>query len=82
MAHVPYASVVRILMYAMVYTRPKIYHVVGVLRRYLWTSGKEIWIVVKREFRYFCGTKDYAMCYQGKPRDDSEVYVHGFFDGF
>jgi hypothetical protein len=27
-----------------------------------------------------CGTKDYVICYQGKPRGDIEIYVHGFLD--
>jgi hypothetical protein len=67
-------------MYAMVCTRPDIAHAVGVLSRYMSTPGKEHWIVVKRVFRYLCGTKEYVICYQGKPEDDSEVNVHGFVD--
>jgi tagatose-1,6-bisphosphate aldolase len=35
MSHVPYASAVGSLMYAMVCTRPNIAHAVGVLRRYM-----------------------------------------------
>ena len=35
MSHVPYASAVGSLMYAMVYTRPDIAHVVGVLSRFM-----------------------------------------------
>jgi hypothetical protein len=81
MAHVPYASVVGSLMYAMVCTRPDISHAVGVLRRYMSTPGKEHWTTVKRVFRYLCGTKDYAICYQGKPGGDSgKLDVHGFVD--
>jgi len=41
MANVPYASTVRILMYAMVGTRPDITHAVGVLRRYMSKPGRE-----------------------------------------
>jgi hypothetical protein len=78
MEHVPYASDVYNLMYVMVCTRTYIAHAVGVLRRYMLTPRKEHWIAVKRVFRYLCGTKDYAICYQGKPRDDSQVDVHGF----
>jgi hypothetical protein len=44
------------------------------------TPGKEHWTIFKRVFRYLCGTKDYAICYQGKPRGDSELNVHGFVD--
>jgi len=38
---VPYTIFVGSLMYAMVCTRPDIAHVVGVLRRYMSTPGKE-----------------------------------------
>ena len=41
MAHVPYARVFGILMYAMVCTRPDIAHAVGVLIRYMSAPGKE-----------------------------------------
>eukprot|EP00253_Pinus_taeda_P032553 PITA_32553 len=47
MSHVPYASVVGSLMYAMVCTRPDIAHAVGVLSRFMskpglgWRSGSE-----------------------------------------
>jgi hypothetical protein len=44
------------------------------------TSGKEHWTIVKRVFRYLCGTKDYAICYQGKLGMDSKVHVHVFVD--
>jgi hypothetical protein len=44
------------------------------------TPGKENWTTIKRVFRYFCGTKDYAICYQEKPRGDSELNIHGFVD--
>ena len=63
MSHVPYASVVGSLMYAMVCTRPDIAHAVGVLSRYMLKPGKEHWIAVKRVFRYLSGTTDHAICY-------------------
>jgi hypothetical protein len=66
MTRVLYASVVGSLMYVMVCSRPDISHAVGVLRRYMLTHGKENWTTVKRVFRYLCGTKEYAICYQGK----------------
>eukprot|EP00253_Pinus_taeda_P036112 PITA_36112 len=47
MSRVPYASAVGSLMYAMVYTRPDIAHVVGVLSRFMSKPGKEHWIAVK-----------------------------------
>jgi hypothetical protein len=44
------------------------------------THRKEHWTTVKRVFRYMCGTKYYAIYYQGKPVVDIEVNVHGFVD--
>jgi hypothetical protein len=79
MAHVPYASVVGILMYVMVCTL-EISHAVGMFSRYMSTPIKEHWTIVKRLFRYLYGTKDYVIYYHGKPGDDSEVDVHGFVD--
>ena len=64
MSRVPYASVVSSLMYAMVYTRPDIAHVVGVLSRFMSKLGKEHWTTVKRVFRYLRGTSEYGLCYK------------------
>jgi hypothetical protein len=41
MSRVPYSSVVDILMYVMVCTRPDIAHAVGVVSRYMNNPGKE-----------------------------------------
>ena len=62
MSHVPYASAVGSLMYAMVCTRPDIPHVVGVLSKYMSKPRKEHWIAVKRVFRYLRGTTIYGLC--------------------
>jgi len=81
MSRIPYASVVNSLMYAMVYTRPYIAHAVGVLSRFFMSKpGKEHWIAVKRVFRYLRGTSDYGLCYQGRPRLDKMLDIHGFVD--
>jgi hypothetical protein len=66
MSHAPYASVIGCLMYAMVYTRPKIAHAVGVLIRYISKPGKEHWKKVRRIFSYLHGTTSYGLCYQGR----------------
>jgi hypothetical protein len=73
-----YASAIGILMYVMVYTRPDIANVVGVLSRYMLTLGKEHWIIVKIVFKYLCGTKYYVILYQGKLGGDNKLNVHGF----
>lgn len=80
MAHAPYASDVGSLMYGMVCTRLDIAHTVGVLSRYMLTLGKEHWIVIKRVFRYLFGTTNYSICYQGKPKTERKLDVHGFVD--
>jgi hypothetical protein len=81
MACVSYASLVGILMYVMFCSQPKISHAVGVLSTYMSTHGKGHWKTIKRVFRYLCGTKKYAICYQGRPEGDScELNVHGFVD--
>ena len=70
MSHVPYASVVGSLMYAMVCTRADIAHAVGVLSRYMSKPGNEHWTAIKRVFRYLRGTTDHAICYQGRVGPD------------
>ena len=80
MSRVPYASVVGSLMYAMVCTRPDIAHAVGVLSRFMSKPGKEHWTAVKRVFKYLCGISDYGLCYQGRPRLDRVLDIHGFVD--
>jgi hypothetical protein len=80
MSHVLYASAVGNLMYAMVYTRLYIAHVVGVLSRYMSKPGKEHWTTVKSVFRYLCCTTSYRLCYQGRPGLDRVVDIHGFVD--
>ena len=82
MANVPYASVVRSLMYAMVGTRADIAHAVGVLSRYMLTPGREHRTIVKKILRYLRGMIDYAFCYQGKPRFNKQVQIHGFLNSY
>eukprot|EP00253_Pinus_taeda_P011518 PITA_11518 len=80
MSHVPYASAVGILMYAMVCTRPDISHAVGVLSKFISKPGKEHWTIVKRVFKYLCGTSDYGLCYQGRSGLDKMLDIRGFVD--
>jgi hypothetical protein len=80
MSHVPYASVVGSLMYAMVCTRPDITHAVRDLSRYMSKPGKEHWTTVNRVLRYLCGPASYGLCYQGRPGLDKVVDIHGFVD--
>jgi hypothetical protein len=78
MSHVPYVSVLGILMYAMVYTRSDIAHAVGVLRKYMSKPWKENWTTIKRVFMYLHGTSSYGLCYQGRLGLDKVLDIHGF----
>jgi hypothetical protein len=79
MARDPYENFVGSIMYVMVCTRLDISHAVGVLSRYMSTPGKEHWTTIKRVFRYLCGMKDYAICYQGRSGgDNGKLDVDGF----
>ena len=80
MSHVPYASALGSLMYAMVCTRPDIAHAVGVFSRFMSNPGKEHWTVVKRVFRYLRGTNDYGLCQQGRPGLERMLDIRGFVD--
>jgi hypothetical protein len=80
MSHVPYASAVGNLMYAMVCTRPDIAHAVGFLSRYMSKPWKEHWTTIKRVFKYLCGTASYGLCYQGRLGLDRVSDIHGFVD--
>ncbi|XP_047320751.1 secreted RxLR effector protein 161-like [Impatiens glandulifera] len=76
MSHVPYASAVGSLMYAMVCTRPDLAHAVSVDNRFMGDPGKEHWQAVKRIFRYLRGTSDIGLSYGG----DSQCLVSGYSD--
>ncbi|XP_059071068.1 secreted RxLR effector protein 161-like [Cryptomeria japonica] len=58
MTRVPYASVVGILMYAMVCTRPDIVQAVGVLSWFMNNPRWVHWDAVKRVFKYLRGDID------------------------
>eukprot|EP00253_Pinus_taeda_P009392 PITA_09392 len=75
-----YASAVGSLMYAMVFTRPDIAHVVGVLSRFMSKPRKEHWKTVKQVFRYLRSTSDYGLCYQGRIGLDKVLDIRGFVD--
>jgi hypothetical protein len=64
MSQVPHASVVGIFIYAMVYTKPYIYHAMGTLKRYMSIRRNHITLLQKK-FHILCGTLDYEIFYQG-----------------
>eukprot|EP00253_Pinus_taeda_P020592 PITA_20592 len=80
MSRAPYASVVGSVLYEMVSTRPNITHVVGILSRFMSKPRKEHWTIVMSVFRYFPGTSDYGLCYEGRSGLDRILDIHGFVD--
>jgi len=65
MCKVPYALVVGILMYVMIYTRLDIAHSMGVVSRYMNNPGKEHWMEVNWILRYWRGTTNQALHFGG-----------------
>ena len=63
MSKVPYASVIGSLMYAIVYTRPDITHVVGVVSRFISRPQKQHWEAVKWILKYLKGSSDTCLCF-------------------
>ncbi|XP_042973023.1 secreted RxLR effector protein 161-like [Carya illinoinensis] len=76
MAKIPYASVVGILIYAQICTRPDISFAVGMLGRYQNNPGMSHWKATKRVLRYLQGTKDYQLTFM---RTDN-LEVTGYSD--
>jgi len=50
------------------------------MRRYMSKPGKKHWAIVKRVFRYLCGTTNYGLCYQGRLGMDRVLDIHGCVD--
>ena len=62
-------------MYAMVYTRLDISHVVGVVRRFLANPGEAHWEEMKWIFRYLRGTSRVCFCFE-----ESKPSLEGYTD--
>eukprot|EP01018_Ginkgo_biloba_P030406 Gb_26163 [translate_table: standard] len=75
MSHVPYASAVGSLMYAMVCTRHDISHAIGVASRFMENLGREHWAAVKWVLRYLRGISDYSINYRS-----SDNSIYGYVD--
>ena len=75
MKHVPYASAVGSLMYAMLCTRPNIFYAVGVVSQYQSNPGPEHWIAVKHVLKYLRGTRNYMLVYSGR-----DLSINGYTD--
>ena len=82
MERIPYASAVRILMYAQTFTRPDNGFAVGMLGRYQSNPGMDHWKAAKKVMRYLRGTKDFMFTF--KRSDNLEVigYIDLDFVGY
>jgi len=61
--HVPYASAVGSLMYAMVCTRPDIAHAVSTVSRFMSNPGRPHWEAAKWILRYLWGSTNLKLCF-------------------
>ena len=79
MANVPYASLIRALMYTAIGTRPDIAFAVGTLSRFLGNPGRKHWNEAKRVLSYLKGTSHYAVRYLSDTSPIGKVtgYSHG-----
>ena len=60
-----YASAIGSLIYDMMYTRPDIAHIVGVMCRFMSRPGKQHYEAVKWILRYPRGSSDTCLCFTG-----------------
>ena len=75
MAKVPYASVIRSLMHAILCTRPDIAYDVSMTNRFQSNPVLEHWVVVKAIFMYLRRTKDLVLTY-----GEGNLQLDGFTD--
>ncbi|GJU52612.1 retrotransposon protein, putative, ty1-copia subclass [Tanacetum coccineum] len=76
MKKVPYASVVRSIMYAVRCTRPDVAFAQNLVSRYQQNPGKLHWVAVKHILKYLRNTRDVFLVYGGNP----ELNVTGLCD--
>src|SRR5215813_12907703 len=75
MRHIPYASAVGSLMYAMLCTRPDICFAVGVVSRFQSNPGLDHWVAVKYILKYLWRTRNYMLVYSSK-----DMVLRGYTD--
>ena len=76
-----YQQCIGSLMHAMVWTRPDIAHVVGMVLKHAAALRQAYMIVVKRIFRYLRGTSDYKLTYQWDKAGELVVYSNSDWAG-
>ncbi|XP_037491496.1 secreted RxLR effector protein 161-like, partial [Jatropha curcas] len=81
MESIPYASVVRSLMYVQTCTRPNISFIVGMLGRYQSNSRMDHWKAAKKVLKYLQGTKDHILIYRKSSYLEVVGYSDSYYDG-
>jgi hypothetical protein len=76
MSHIPYASAIGSIMYAMICTRPDVSYALSMTSRYQANPGEAHWIAVKNILKYLRRTKEMFLVYGGK----DELCVKGYSD--
>ena len=77
MRHIPYASGVGSLMYAMLCIRSDIYYVMGIVSKYQSNPGHAHWTVVKNILMYLRRMRDYMLMY-----DTKDLILIGYTDSY
>ena len=60
---IPYASDVGSIMYAMLYTRPDVAYILGIVSRFQTDPGEDHWKAVKNILKYLRRTRDIFLIY-------------------
>jgi Reverse transcriptase (RNA-dependent DNA polymerase) len=81
MHQIPYASLIRSLMYAQVCTRPNITYITGMLGRYLSKLGMNHWKPTKRVLRYLQRMKNHILTYRRSDKLEVIGYTDSDFTG-
>ncbi|CAH1418815.1 unnamed protein product [Lactuca virosa] len=76
MSHIPYASAVGSIMYAMTCTRPDVAFALSMVSRYQGNPGKAHWTAVKNILKYLRRTKDWVLTLGGS----DDLRVEGYSD--
>src|SRR5215813_5991023 len=75
MRHIPYASTVGSLMYAMLCTRLDICFTVGVVSRFQSNPGLDHWVAVKHILKYLRRIRNYLLVYSSE-----DLILRGYTD--
>ncbi|XP_031275764.1 secreted RxLR effector protein 161-like [Pistacia vera] len=77
METIPYANVIRSLMYAMISTRPDLSFVISLLSRFMSNSGMEHWTALKWVLKYVSGSLNVGLEYYKR---SASLELDGFVD--